>query len=287
MREEAVAFGAGNGLSGVLTHPGEPARDLAAVILNAGIVHRVGPNRLHVTLARQLARRGVAALRFDFSGLGESEPRADGLGYAERVQQETAAAIDLLTERCGLRRVALLGICSGADNGLRVARADRRVVGAGLIEGYAWESTGYHLAFFARRAASLRTWKRLVSGRSSWRGALERILASRRSASASGAAPADDAGLDALKRPEPAEVAADMLAVAESGRRMLLVYSREGVPYYNYRRLFRPRIRHLEDSGGVTVRILAATNHTFSPLGVQQRFCDVVGEWVSGLAGSA
>lgn len=283
MREQAVAFGAGNGLSGVLTTPTTaPARDLAVVILNAGIVHRVGPNRLHVTLARRLARSGLATLRFDLSGLGESEARADGLGYAERVLQEARAAMDLLEARCGRRRVALLGICSGADNGLRIARADARVAGAVLIEGYAWESPGYHLEFFARRAASLRTWKRLVRGRVSLLGVLRRLAASRRSAA--GATASEDGGLDALKRPEPADVASDMLALAESGRRMLLVYSREGVPYYNFRRLFRRRIRHLEGSGRVTVRILAATNHTFSPLGVQQRFCEVVGDWMSALA---
>ena len=44
------------------------------VLLNAGIIHRIGPNRLYVQLARRLASRGHAVLRFDLAGIGDSEP---------------------------------------------------------------------------------------------------------------------------------------------------------------------------------------------------------------------
>ena len=75
MREQICNFGANNGLFGILTSPDDDAK-LAdapvAIILNAGIVHRVGPFRMHVDIARQLAAKGFSTLRMDLSGLGDS-----------------------------------------------------------------------------------------------------------------------------------------------------------------------------------------------------------------------
>ena len=48
------------------------------VIFNAGAVHRVGPNRMTVTLARRLAAMGLPSLRFDLEGLGDSVLREPG-----------------------------------------------------------------------------------------------------------------------------------------------------------------------------------------------------------------
>src|SRR5205085_6183975 len=70
-RETLCRFGADSHLFGVLTEPGEK-RDLPAVILlNAGSIHRVGPSRLYVRIARELAQDGFASLRLDHEGLGD------------------------------------------------------------------------------------------------------------------------------------------------------------------------------------------------------------------------
>src|SRR5262249_32019788 len=65
-------------LFGVLTGPaggGDPTRPLI-LFLNAGAVHRVGPNRMYVTLARAFAERGLTSARIDLGGLGDSAPAA-------------------------------------------------------------------------------------------------------------------------------------------------------------------------------------------------------------------
>jgi len=84
MTEEAVLFGARQSLAGIVTEPAirRGARVTKAVILlNAGIVHRVGPGRIYVKIARALAAMGFVVLRFDFSGLGDSAVRHDHLGF--------------------------------------------------------------------------------------------------------------------------------------------------------------------------------------------------------------
>ncbi len=70
VREQALLLGAWRSLVGVLstTASGLEATDRpAVVILNSGIIHRVGANRMHVLLARTLAEKWHTVLRFDSS----------------------------------------------------------------------------------------------------------------------------------------------------------------------------------------------------------------------------
>src|SRR5262245_43008918 len=79
-RELTILMGRHKSLVGVFA---ESSQSLAVtapptvVLLNAGIVHRVGPNRMHVLLARALAAAGISSLRFDMSGIGDSPSRPE------------------------------------------------------------------------------------------------------------------------------------------------------------------------------------------------------------------
>ena len=61
MKEEAQLFGKTNSLVGIITDP-EPTEQgenrPGILLLNAGKVHRAGPNRLYVKMARQFAEMG-------------------------------------------------------------------------------------------------------------------------------------------------------------------------------------------------------------------------------------
>lgn len=83
---KAFTFGSHGGLVGVVCEPDAgPRPDVPAVLLfNVGLNHRVGPGRLNVDLARRLAHSGYATLRFDLSGLGDSEPRDDPRSEGDR-----------------------------------------------------------------------------------------------------------------------------------------------------------------------------------------------------------
>jgi len=127
--EDPVVFGTGARLCGVVTVPASAPAPVAAVFLTAGLLHHVGPHRTYVQLARQLASRGIASIRFDRSGIGDSEPRTDGLRFAEAAVVEAREAMDLLQERLGIERFLLVGICSGATQALVVAAGDPRTAG--------------------------------------------------------------------------------------------------------------------------------------------------------------
>lgn len=137
LTEEPLQFGEGGRLFGILTLPGVPHRDTRElpvfVFLSAGLLHRVGPYRLYVRLARNLAHLGFSSLRVDLAARGDSAGRPDLLN-----QQSLAADYDeivgVLESRLGRLRLVLGGICAAADNAIRLAPADQRVIGMLLLD---------------------------------------------------------------------------------------------------------------------------------------------------------
>ena len=117
--ESVVLLGPGKSLVGIVTTPRvleESASSTCAVILNAGIIHRVGPNRLHVEMARALANSGLQVVRFDLSGIGDSEARGESLAPLESALADIRDALDTLSATRGLRKFIVIGLCSGANH---------------------------------------------------------------------------------------------------------------------------------------------------------------------------
>src|SRR5262249_3039481 len=70
----AVWFGSGRRRFGILTRPaGEPASQ-GMLLVTSTFAYRVGPHRMNVRLARRLAASGIATLRIDIGGVGDSRP---------------------------------------------------------------------------------------------------------------------------------------------------------------------------------------------------------------------
>ncbi|MDN5927100.1 MAG: alpha/beta hydrolase [Hyphomicrobiales bacterium] len=125
--EEPVVIGLN--MCGVLCRPasGSKIRD-TVLFLNSGAVPHVGWARGTVESARMLAAEGIASLRIDLPGLGQSDapPEERLFLYDARGSVDVSRAIDWL-EQNGLGHVSLAGICSGAFQAFHAARADKRV----------------------------------------------------------------------------------------------------------------------------------------------------------------
>jgi pimeloyl-ACP methyl ester carboxylesterase len=104
------------------------------IVLNAGVLHRVGPHRLHVSLTRRLAERSFASVRLDLGGIGDSIATSDAATFRESAVADTRAAMTSLADVLGVRRFVIFGVCAGADNALATALADDRVAGIVLVD---------------------------------------------------------------------------------------------------------------------------------------------------------
>lgn len=171
--EQVIEFGPERRWVGVLSRPPADApansQRVALLLTNSGIIHRVGPNRLHVRLARFLAAAGVPAFRYDLPGIGDSESTVGNSDVGQSNLAATMLAMSTL-ERMGVaQRFIIFGICSGANHAFHAALADPRVVGAIMIDPTSVFSTPRHrmLSFLAglRRGFRLRALRRLAGGK--------------------------------------------------------------------------------------------------------------------------
>ncbi len=132
--DEAVRFGS---LFGILTRPArvDPSRP-AVIMMNAGTIHRIGPHRLYVTMARELAALGFTTLRMDLSGIGDSPVVAgqeENLCYPATGLPDCQQAMAFLESTTGAHRFILAGLCSGGDIAFQLGITDRRVAGVVML----------------------------------------------------------------------------------------------------------------------------------------------------------
>ncbi len=295
MKEEAVLFGAtGSSLAGVLTDPGEDAGAAglpAFVFLNAGVVHRVGPNRLYVRLARALAQRGFPSLRFDYSGIGDSGARTDDLPPAESVMLETREAMDLLERVRGVDRFVPIGICSGATLSFLAALEDERVVACVLInaQGHLHGRNPDVGTALRNRTLTRHFWR--IALRSSFRaknwlkairGQLDPVRILRmmvgfpmRAILARRKAPAPKSTVDA---------AGQLRSATERGVHIFHLYSEgdEGLDYFEL--VLGKRTGQVADGERSRLEIVRGANHVFTLLWSQEHLVRSVCEWADLLA---
>lgn len=283
MKEQALRLGSEDHLVGVLTHPGlspldavEPAA-FAVIFLNAGVLHRVGPHRLHVKLARQLAARGVTSLRLDLSGIGDSHPVPGALSFRESAVVDTRSAMDRLSADTGARRFILFGLCSGADNALATAAVDARVVGLVLVDPPAYITPRARVRKLAARLRRLGTPQAVLA----WGSATvaRRVRARIRAAHVTAADRAEDEEVSGGRGlPSRADYRALLGALVDRGVAILAVFSASlGERYNATNQLFElfPELR-----GRVEVAYFPAANHTFTELDAQARLTSTVCGWI-------
>ena len=175
VRERAFAIERPQGrLVGTLAEPIDGgSAPLTAVFLNAGAIRRVGPHRLWVDAARRWARDGVASLRLDLEGIGDSDGDGELFSdvahfHGEQFFAQTRDALDAL-EAAGIgSRFVLVGLCSGAYWAFHAALADDRVAAALMINPRVlyWDDN-LEIARELRRTRLLMrpvTWKRVLRG---------------------------------------------------------------------------------------------------------------------------
>lgn len=283
--EQVLRFGDDGTLIGILTVPARPRPDAPAVILiTAGMVHRSGPNRMHVTLAHALAGLGFATLRFDLSGIGDSRNRADGVPAAESAVLETQSGMAAVTAAVGARTFVLAGLCSGAVTAFRTALCDERVTATVLLNPQAfhhdaeWNAHVTNLTearrYLTRSAVDRSRWKRALTGQIDYRRAVDVLYT--RAVRASTPAPA--------RSPIADELAGQFQRLAARGTRQLVVCC-EGDSSIDYMsEILGRHVGEQANSPAMTMHLFERTDHSFTLAAAQRRLSAVVCEWLTAAA---
>jgi pimeloyl-ACP methyl ester carboxylesterase len=301
VREEALSFGAGHRLFGILTEAEEPRGGRTAVVfLNAGANHRVGPNRLYVSLARDLAARGYPAFRFDAGGLGDGGPTpgmAENRIYSKDSVADVKAAMTFLTSIRGMERFVLVGICSGGFLAFHASSEDTRVAAQIVINPQTFEwKQGDPIELSTRKSyKSTRYYLRALCRPSVWtlalRGELDvrGVVGAVRKRSASRAA-VRLRGVMARWRglPEPRnEVERTLRAVSARGVRSLLVFSANDGGLDMIEQHLGGGASSMDGEGNFRLEIVDGADHTFTQKGAQDRLRTLITRFVDASASSA
>lgn len=248
-REQAIHFGPGGRLVGILCEPAADQRITGApamIVSNIGFNHRAAPFRLWVDLARRLATLGFTTLRFDSSGLGDSAPRPDTQVGAPVIDMRDAMA--WLTEWKRYDRFVLMGLCSGTDAAHALTTTDPHIVGAVFIDGYTYPTFTSVIRHRLLRLWSHRHWARL----------LRRLrLGISRSAQAS-----DE--IFVREYPSRSQMAADIETMLVRQAHLLFVYTSDVEHVYNYTDQFHDMLAPAHFRGRLELERQPEADHLFS-----------------------
>ncbi len=265
--ERAFRFGRAQHLIGVAGLPiSPPATDgVGVIVLNAGMVHRVGPFRLHVEITRRLNASGYPTLRFDLSSLGDSTTSGESQAQTQQVQTDVADAMDLLHAHAGCTRFVLLGLCSGAQNAHSVARHEPRVAGAIFLDGYAYRTFGFRLRHYLPRLWNVKRWQRFIS----------RFISSR--LQVGGVGPDN---VFAVRFPPPQQVRSELKGMLDRGLKLHFIYSGGAVRYYNHPRQFRECYGRLATRPNMSAHLFQDSDHTYALEVDRNLLLDEVERWL-------
>ena len=265
--ESALSLGPERNIVGVLTRPAGEPRRIGLLILNAGVVHRIGPHRLSVKLARHAAGSGYAALRFDLSGLGDSRAPRAGAPHTEQALADIRAVMDDIGRNHGIDAFALFGICSGAEHAYVTALADERVAAIFMVDGYVYPTLKGRLIDLARRLRGLsvariaRRLRRLFPG-----------------VAPPGTPRGEHVPEPPLRPPPRARFAAGMQCLVDRGVDVAMLFSVNA--QYTYVGEMRDAFGRYGFMTRVACHHAPDMDHVITPLAAQDRFLCLIDEWL-------
>lgn len=274
MKEISDVFGSERHLVGTVTMPPQGGR-LGFVIVNAGVIHRIGPHRWHVKLARHMAGLGFPSIRFDPAGLGDSRVPRDAASFKEQAVRDVRDAMDHLQQVSGVREFIVGGICSGAENGFNAALTDPRIVGLWMLDGFAFPTARtrwrrYTLKLRGMSAAQImaRMLHKLAAP------------AGRRGATAEAPQASQKVGAS----PPAEEFAGKLQAIVDRRVPVYILYSGSIVHLFNYGEQLHERFAGRPFLRAIEVLYRPDIDHTVTTRACQAELTRLLAQWTTGVA---
>lgn len=280
MNEIVGSFGPERNLVGTFAIPTcASPQPIGFILLNAGIVHRIGPHRLNVKLARGLAKAGFASLRFDLSGQGDSRASIAGVHVLQRAVLDMQAAMDHMQRTVGIRQFAVAGLCSGAHHGVSTALADNRVVGLWLYDSFIYPNAKTRRTYYRRRLRNDG-----ISAITGWLARNARFVFSPRIRNR--AVGPTDLQMSEYWQVTPArdEYGGMLQALVDRGVHIEMMHSGSFLEGYNYANQFRDTFRDFPMSNVVQCTFRPEMDHSVTAVHAQHAIIAAICRWAQSLS---
>lgn len=154
-------------LNGIVNKPVKPKNIGVVIVVAGGPQYRVGAHRQFVTLARMLSDRGIASLRFDHRGTGDSGGKFRG--FIDMNTDIKSAVNNLCNEVSNIDKVVLWGECESASASAFYAYTDPRIKGLFMVNPWIrtieGEAKTFLKHYYWNRLFEKEFWLKIKSGR--------------------------------------------------------------------------------------------------------------------------
>lgn len=277
VRETAMFVDDDRILFGIVTEPAERQAEVrdVVVLLNSGTIHHIGPSRLYVAISRRCAAKGMAVVRIDVSGVGDSAVRqgaAWNAPYSDSASADVRQAVEFARRRYPSAKLHLIGLCSGAYHGLKAAVGGVSLHSVVMVNpltffwkpGMSLEYADFQITSetsrLSRSAASLSAWWKLLRGRVNVRNAMT-VFWKRFNVLAKHAV-RDAARLLGIDLHE--DLAAELLRVAKHRIDMFFVFSASDPGHTMLREQGGRVVGKLARKDKLRIAIVQGADHTFT-----------------------
>lgn len=284
MRERAIRFGTASQLLAIVTEPDAKDRRPDApgvVLLSSGLLHRVGACRMHVRMARALADAGYVSIRFDFAGLGDSDPRRDTLPFEKSGVLETQEAMAVLTEKYNVQQFVLAGLCSGADVAFYAAIEDSRVLSIIQLDPFVYRTRRYYVHRYGPRLLRLESWLNILTGKTYIGPALKKRFGRKNGSGEESHADESELVQSPYVRafPPREEVAVGLRTLINRGVSLFHIFSGGQGDHFNYQGQYAASFPDVNFKGLLREEYLPTASHIFTDLRHQAWLDQAVVDW--------
>lgn len=275
MTEQALTFGPDDALVGVFAKPATAKASAPVVLLtNAGVLPRQGAHRMNVKIARALAEKGIASLRFDLSGNGDSLSIGNTDGVIAQARNDFKSAMDWVQSNAGASSFLVFGVCSSAVHAYNIALADSRVAGLLMFDGFWYRS---------RFTTIVRDLKRAADG--DWASRFAAIKRRLTTAQIEAAPQEESADLLAANNPFGSPPLADYTAALQTlvdrGTDIYILYGGSVIDSYSYAGQFKDVFGDEPFYPHVRCEYHPDIDHTFISRHGQKKMVRLACDWVS------
>ena len=264
--ETPLFIGEDHPLFAIVSEPAErKSRRTGIILLNSGLVHRAGPFRLGVEIARSLASQGFTVIRLDQSARGDSK-RRKGLSVVEAANLDIELAKEALRSQTGIDKVVLAGLCSGADDIVRHVADKTDVDGLVLMDPYAPKTRQFQLRYYLPR---------LLNPARVFRFLLRKLGHVKKDEDV---APSHDLG-SFREFPNCPQAASAFRAVSNSGGASLCLFTSGVYYYYNYVGQLVKGLSLQDISGDIEEVFFKTAEHTYPLTSHRKRLVEIIADF--------